>query len=169
MRPVCSDVSSITHGLGKWVDQMLQPIASAQQSYLKDSFALKEMICKLHLPPNTLLFTCDTKSIYTNIRIVLTFISQYITTEDEKLFHHYNSQALTEALQIVFCNNVIQFGDTYWWQTSGTGMGISPAPPWATIFYALHGNTLLPQHSQHLIFYKLFTDDVFGIWLPHPC
>jgi hypothetical protein len=150
---------------------MLQPIASAQQSYIKDSFALKDMISELHLPPNALLFTCDAKSMYTNIptEIALTAISQYITKEDKKLFHHYDSQALTEALQIVFSNNVIQFGDTYWRQTSGTGMGISPAPPWATIFYALHENTFLPQYSQNLIFYKRFIDDVLGIWLPHPC
>ena len=115
-RHVCSDVSSITHGLGKWVDQMLKPIAAAQHSYLKDSFALKEMICKLHLPPNALLFTCNAKSMYTNIptETALTVISQYITTGEKKLFHHYNSQALIEALQIVFRNNVIQFGDTFW-------------------------------------------------------
>ncbi len=77
-RLVCSDVSSITYGLGKWVDQMLQPIAAAQHSYLKDSFALKEMIWKLHLPPNALLFTCNAKSIYTNIptETALTIISQ---------------------------------------------------------------------------------------------
>ena len=150
---------------------MLQPIAAAQHSYLKDSFALKEMICKLHLPPNALLFTCDAKSMYTNIptETALTSISQYITTEEKKLFHHYNSQALIEALQIVFRNNVIQFGDTFWRQTSGTGMGISPAPPWATIFFALHENTFLTKYNQRLIFYKRFIDDVFGIWLPHPC
>jgi hypothetical protein len=48
-------------------------------------------------------------------------------------------------------------------------MGISQAPPWATIFYALHENTFLPFWSKHLIFYKRFIDDVFGIWAPHPC
>ncbi len=74
-------------------DLCVQTIASAQQSYFKDSFALKEIISKLHLPPNMLLFTCDAKSMYTNIptEITLTVISNYITTEDKKLFHHYNS------------------------------------------------------------------------------
>jgi hypothetical protein len=32
-------------------------------------------------------------------------------------------------LEIVFRNNIFRFGDTNWWQISGTGMGIySPAP-----------------------------------------
>ncbi len=71
-------------------------------------------------------------------------ISTYLRTHENTTFHHYDSTALIEALQIVFKNNFIQFGDTYWQQISGTGMGISPAPPWATIFYALHEQQLLP-------------------------
>lgn len=43
-RPVCSDVSSMPHGLGKWVTEKLQPIAEKQPSYFKDSFALKTQL-----------------------------------------------------------------------------------------------------------------------------
>jgi hypothetical protein len=168
-RPVCSDVSSLPHGLGKWVDHMLQPIAAAQPSYLKDSFTLKHNIHLLHLPSRALLFTSDAKSMYTCIPTepALDLISSYLRTNENNTFHHYNSNALIEALQIVFQNNLIQFGDTYWQQISGTGMGISPAPPWATIFYGLHEQQFLPDWSQHVIYYKRFIDDVFGIWLPH--
>mgnify|MGYP006198016031 CR=1 FL=1 len=48
-------------------------------------------------------------------------------------------------------------------------MGISPAPPWATIFYALHEQQFLPDLSEHIFYYKRFIDNVFGIWLPHYC
>ena len=168
-RPVCSDVSSLPHGLGKWVDQMLQPIAKAQTSYIKDSFTLKNDITLIRLPPGALLFTSDAKSMYTSIPTepALDLISSYIQTNENSMFHHYNSNMLIEALHIIFQNNLIQFGDTYWQQISGTGMGISPAPPWATIFYALHEQHFLPEWSTHIIFYKRFIDDVFGIWLPH--
>ena len=43
-------------------------------------------------------------------------------------------------------------------------MGISPAPPWATIFYALHEQQFLPEWTEHVILYKRFIDDVFGVW-----
>jgi hypothetical protein len=47
-------------------------------------------------------------------------------------------------------------------------MGISPAPPWATIYYALHENEFVPRWDKNLFFYKRFIDDVLGIWLCHP-
>ncbi len=170
-RPVCSDVSSLPHGLGKWVDKTLQPIATTQLSYLKDSFALKDILTTIHLPSNALLFTCDAVSMYTNIQTkpALTLISAYLRTNEGTPFHHYHSDTIIEALEIVFQNNFLQFGDTYWQQISGTGMGISPAPPWATIFYALHEQQFLPEWTEHVILYKRFIDDVIGIWRPHPC
>lgn len=99
----------------------------------------------------------------------LALISTYLCAQENKSFHRYNSNTLIEALLIIFQHNFIQFGDTYWQQTSGTGMGISPAPPWVTIFYALHEQQFLPLWSQHVIYYKLFIDDVLGIWSPHCC
>eukprot|EP00804_Cyclotella_cryptica_P013278 CCRYP_007044-RA/>CCRYP_007044-RA protein AED:0.44 eAED:0.44 QI:0/-1/0/1/-1/0/1/0/126 len=52
--------------------------------------------------------------------------------------------------------------------TSGTGMGMAPALPWATIFYALYKQHFVPKWNAHLIFYRRFIDDIIGIWLPHP-
>jgi len=43
-RPVCSDPSSLPHSLGKWVNQMLKPVTSAQPSHFKDSFALNHSL-----------------------------------------------------------------------------------------------------------------------------
>lgn len=67
--PVCSDISSLPHRLGKWVDMMLQPIARKQISYFKDSFKLKALLQNITVPPGALLFTRDAKSMYTNIDI----------------------------------------------------------------------------------------------------
>ena len=53
-------------------------------------------------------------------------------------------------------------------QMNGTAMGTSPAPTYATIYYGLQESKFLPQYQNHVIFYKRFIDDVFGIWLPHP-
>eukprot|EP00956_Cyclotella_meneghiniana_P024221 scaffold48325_cov40-Cyclotella_meneghiniana.AAC.3 len=76
-------------------------------------------------------------------------------------------EALIEAMNIVFQNNLFKFGDTYWRQKSGTAMGTPPAPPYATIFYAIHENEMLKKWSKRVPFYKRFIDDVFGIWLTH--
>ena len=46
-RPVCSDVSSLPHGLGKWVDTQLQPIARAQPSFFQDTYSLKNLLSNI--------------------------------------------------------------------------------------------------------------------------
>ena len=65
-------------------------------------------------------------------------------------------------------NNIFSFGDMTFKQLNGTAMGTPPAPLYATIYYGLHEKHFLPKHKKHVIFYKQFIDDVFGIWLPHP-
>eukprot|EP00804_Cyclotella_cryptica_P022810 CCRYP_005021-RD/>CCRYP_005021-RD protein AED:0.32 eAED:0.32 QI:0/-1/0/1/-1/0/1/0/340 len=108
---------------------------------------------------------------YTNIKTqpAIAHISKYLRDEAGRTFTHYDPESLIEAIHIVFENNIIAFGDTYWQQISGTGMGISPAPPWATIFYGLYENSLLDRWRHRIGFYRRFIDDVFGIWITHPC
>jgi hypothetical protein len=96
-------------------------------------------------------------------------ISDLLRQEAGHTFHHYDTQALVEALELVFTNNILQFGDTYWQQISGTGMGIAPAPPWATIYYAIHENRVLPRWTPQVLFYRRFIDDIIGIWICTNC
>jgi hypothetical protein len=103
-RPVCLDLSSLLHGLGKWVDLKLQPIAHSQPSDFKDSIALKSILSNLNLPPNALLFTADAKSMCTNIctEPALFHITQLLQGEAGQTFYHYDTNTLTAATKIVF-------------------------------------------------------------------
>ena len=164
-RPVCSDCSSLLHGLGKWITTELNPIAQRQQSYFQNSFALKEMLDDMEVPPNTKIFSCDAKSMYTNIPTepALEVVGLYLRA-------HCNSklaEALIDALTIVMKNNIVQFGDTFWKQISGTAMGISPAPPWAILFFAIHELYFVEKWKESLIFWKRFIDDGLGLWKLH--
>ena len=68
-RSVCSACASTTHGLGQWVNEILQPVALAQQAYFKDSFALKDKLDQIELDPDKRHSICsfDAISMYTNI------------------------------------------------------------------------------------------------------
>jgi hypothetical protein len=92
---------------------------------------------------------------YTYIKIepALAEFSWYLQAEEGSTFFHYHSDLLIAALGILFCNNIFAFGDTFWQQVSGTGIGVSPAPPWATIFFALFERTLIPRWSKYISFY----------------
>ena len=66
-RPVCSDCASLTHALGKWVNKMLQPMVVAQDTHIRDSFALKKELQELRVPPNASILSFDAVSMYTKI------------------------------------------------------------------------------------------------------
>jgi hypothetical protein len=67
-RPIVSVAGSLTHGLGHWVDQQLQPICKKLSSYLKSSFDLKNQLKNLtYNSPRARFFTADASAMYTNI------------------------------------------------------------------------------------------------------
>eukprot|EP00956_Cyclotella_meneghiniana_P030319 scaffold75832_cov39-Cyclotella_meneghiniana.AAC.5 len=123
----------------------------------------------LELPPNTLPFTSDAKSMYTNIKTnpALASLSKYIQEKVRGKSDELEKSALIEGLNLVLRNNIFRFGDTYWRQISETAMGTPPAPPYATIFYALYEKELVPRWKKHVFFYKRFIDDVIAFWTAH--
>jgi hypothetical protein len=167
-RPIVSCSGSLLHPLGIWVDSILQNVAQKQKSYFKSSFTLlKELNEMDNLPTSARLFTADAVSMYTNIPThkALYSIKRYLS-ENKDTFPDIPIQALMCALDIIMKNNIFEFGDTTWLQIKGTAMGTPPAPPYATIFYAIHEITFLDEFSDELLLYRRFIDDVFGIWIP---
>ena len=75
---------------------------------------------------------------------------------------------LMDTLRLPMTNNVFQFGDTYWLPKVGTAIGAPPAPPWATIFFGIHEDTVLARFGHKLQLYCRFTDNFLGIWLVDP-
>ena len=168
LRPIVSCSGSMLYALGVWVDTQLQIVATAQRSYFKSSAVLKDQLLRLELPPGAKLFKADAVSMYTNIptRPAMHDIAAYLRSHAAE-FPTINVPALIEALRLVMLNNVFTFGDTYWLQVSGTAMGTPPAPPYATLFYAIHEErSILPAFGDNLFFYRRFIDDVIGIWRP---
>ena len=168
-RPIVACPGSLLHPLGIWIDRKLQVIAKQQESYFRNSFELRQQLCSTTYPTNAKLFTADAVSMYTNIptntaiMLIAKHIRKSVTEERPK-----QNDALIAALKLVMLNNIFCFGDMTFKQLNGTAMGTPPAPPYATIYYGIHEKNFLPKHNKHVIFYKRFIDDVFGIWIPHP-
>jgi hypothetical protein len=166
-RPIVSISGSLLHGLGRWVDKILQPFARTIPSHIKSLVKLKDLLISMPpLPPTARLFTCDAVAMYTNIDTshAIINIRQHIrlnpmtSTLSERT-------AVMEALHIVMYNNLFQFGDTFWLQTDGTAMGVSPSCTYATLYFADYENKMKTKYPE-LTFYKRYIDDVFGIWTP---
>ena len=102
---------------------------------------------------------------YTNIKTgaALHRIGQFALENREHLT--VPPAVMMGELHLLMTNNVFQFGDTFWLQKVGTAMGAPPVPPWATIFFGIHKETVLARFGPRLQLYRCFIDDVLGIWL----
>ena len=80
---------------------------------------------------------------YTNIKKgpSLHCIGQFARENEEHL--NVPPAVLMDALSLLMINKAFQFGDNYWLQKMGTVMGEPPVPPWATIFFGIHKETVL--------------------------
>ena len=166
LRPITACRNTILYKLGVIVDKYLQQVAHTFDSYFKNSKELKDRIINIQLPPNAVLFTADAVSMYTNINTdaALDEISSYLRQNDDN-FPSVPTEALIDALSLVMRNSVFTFGDTYWKQLTGAAMGQPPSPSYATTFFGIHEERIIPFYHPFVPVYFRFIDDVFGIWI----
>ena len=164
-RPIISVSGSILQGLGQWVDSQLKIICQNLPYVIKSSHELSLHLRNMTLPPNARLFSIDAITMYTNIdtKHALEEISAFLATYDHP---KVNVPALLQALRIIMTHNLFKFGDTFWVQLTGTAMGAPPAPSYATLYYYLHEQNIIPTHTC-LYYYGRYIDDGLGIWIPH--
>ena len=166
-RPIVSCSGSLLYSLAVWVDRKLKSAAIAQKSYIASSKTFKDILIDASpFPPSAMLFTADAESYYTSINTqqALREIGNYLR-KNESVFKDIPVQAVMAGLRLVMTYNVFTFGDTYWLQLSGTAMGTPPACNYATLFFAIHEDKILPSHP-NIICYKRYIDDVCGVWVP---
>ena len=113
-RPVCSTCGSIAEAIGKYVDELLRPIAQSQSSYFRDSTAFKQRLDKVCLPPNAQLFTMDATAIYSNIcsEAALKVLSEYLRRPSTMERFEYNADCLIEAISIVLIDPTLSSLET---------------------------------------------------------
>jgi hypothetical protein len=106
---------------------------------------------------------------YTNINtqhaihVIQTFLESNLhLTEKVRI----NITALITGLKIVMKNNIFKFGNTFWWQLTGTAMGTPAAPSYATLYYYIHESTFIHLYPE-LQYYCRYLDDTLCVWLPN--
>jgi hypothetical protein len=168
-RPITSTAGSITHGLGRWVDQELKPIVNKLPSYIRSSTHLLERLKSINFEPsNVSFFSCDAVSMYTNIDTThaLETLHPFLTTSP--LCAGCQANAIITALEILMRQNVFKLGDTYWKQKTGTAMGTPPGANYAELYYGTWEIEFLEYFLGNLALYCRYIDDGIGLWIHHP-
>jgi hypothetical protein len=169
LQPVVSTTNSLLAVFSTWLDYKMKELLPFVKSYIKNSIAVIQDLKCLTIPDNALLFSADAVSMYTNIETqqALTSMQDFIQSNIHNIQESFPTSLFLQVLEIVMKNNIFSFGDTFWIQQIGTAMGTPTACSYASITYGQHENTqILPKFKSHLLYYKRYIDDVFGIWLP---
>ena len=163
-RPIISQVNSPTERISEFLDYHLKPIATKNDSYLKDT---NDFLNRLHnleeIPEKTILVTIDVVSLYTNIPHedgIEATRKAFDSREDKQL----PTEILIKLLELVLKRTTFKFNGKHYEQKQGTTMGTKMAVMYAIQTVAdleqsfLKTQTLLP-----LVWWR-FIDDIFALW-----
>lgn len=159
MRPIISNANGILDGLSKYLDFKLCGFLHKTSSYVRDSDDILTLLKELKPSPDHIPFTSDVVSMYTNIDA-----GPMLEQFRKKLPMNALISRLLDCLEFIMENNYFRFGKTLFRQKKGTAMGTAVAVFAASYYLACCEMEVLPRYKKHIVLYKRFIDDVFGIW-----
>ena len=133
-RPINGDVNSVTQGLSKLIDKILNPLVTHLRTFIKDEFDFLRKFPK-KVPPNTKIVCCDVTSLYTSIPtdLGLEALDYWLTKLSSLVNTRFTKTFVIEAVRFILENNFFEFNSTMWHQLCGTAMGKSFTPPYACL------------------------------------
>ena len=155
LRPIVSQVQSVTYSISKYVDCFLKFQAQKCKSYIRDT---KDFLNKLKtigkIPSGAFLVTMDVASLYTNIDHSegAEACFKNLETRQKK---SVPSAVIKQLIKLILSNNVFTFGQCIYKQIKGTAMGTPVAPnlqicSWMNlkiIYYVILRKRMVSDHS----------------------
>lgn len=162
-RPIVSDCESETYATAEYIEHFLNPISTRHPSYLKDTYDFIQKIKEIKIPAQTMLFTIDVESLYTNIETEagLQAVKDWFQRYPDK---RRPDKQILELLEINLTRNDFIFNSQCYLQVKGTAMGKRFAPSYANIFMAKWEEAALAAWPQKPLYYYRFLDDIWGVW-----
>ena len=167
-RPIISGIDSPTDQCSKLLTKILQPIAEAQPSYLKDTKHLLQILMNTpKITKDTFLVTADVTSLYTNIphdEGISAIIKAIDKHRDLTPKYTPDNEVIKLILSFILKHNQFDFMDKHYKQIQGTAMGTKMAPPYANIFMSHFETPLMTTYAQHILLWKRYIDDILFLW-----
>lgn len=162
-RPIVSDCDSDTYRTAEFIDFYLNPLSVRHPAYIRDTYHFIDIVKNLQIPPDSLFFSMDVVSLYTNIDTHSGLCAV------RKVFQKYPDSKrpddeLLQLLEINLTRNDFVFNGQYYLQVKGTAMGKRFAPAYANIFMATWEGEALEKCPKKPFIYLRYLDDIWGIW-----
>ena len=168
IRPIVSQVNTVTRKLSEHVDKVLQPYVTKMETYNKDTIDMINVIegvnmtNKLSKHATILLLTMDIDSFYTNVTCEMAVKS--ITTILKQNNHtHGEISFITDCLKLIFESNNFTFNGQHYIQVCGMSMGSPCAPSVCSLTFYVYEINFIKQHPKFLK-WKRHIDDIFSIF-----
>ena len=162
LRPIVSDVNSVSRACASLIEHFLAPIAQSSSSYLRDSQHLLALLCDFRLFSPSLFLTMDVTDLYNNIPI-----AEGIAAVSRAFLQHPDPRrpdlTLLSMLHLLLTRNCFSFNGRQYLQLQGTPMGAAFSGSLANI-YMTEWETKCLNLTPCPRFWGRFIDDIFGIW-----
>ena len=136
-RPIINCKNHVTSFLSMLINLLLQPHVQFSSSYIKDSQDLILKTKDLYIPNDSILFSFDFESLYSNIlldsliSLICDFIKPFFVT------NHISIQGFHCILEMVLLNNVFSYKNQYYKQIKGIAMGTICGPTLANLYLSI--------------------------------
>lgn len=163
-RPIISGVGSEMSDVCKYVDFVLQPFVKKLPSYIQSTEHILALLEDFVCPSQSILFTLDVVSLYTNIATDrgIDSITEILTESNS---NGVPVNCILTLLRNCLIRNDFIFNKNRFLQINGTAMGCAFAPSYANLFMGQLEKRiyLLPEFS-NIILWKRFIDDILAVW-----
>jgi hypothetical protein len=163
-RPIVGNIGSEDTEICKFIDSFLKPIVAKQPYVICNTEQVLHRLEKISINPNSILFTLDVNSLYTNIPIaegidtVKRFFDKY--PESRRPDEH-----LLKLLSISLYKNDFCFNGTIFRQVKGVAMGKQYAPSFANLYMCCWEEQVIREFGPgKLSSWMRYLDDIFGVW-----
>jgi hypothetical protein len=168
-RPVVSQVNDPTYNICKQLTDILNPIEQAGESYIRDSYHLKELLKEVTIDEQSKLISFDVKALYPSIPVkqALQIIENELKIDTELPQRtKWKIEDIMSLLSLSLETYFKTLDGRIFKQTEGTPIGKSISGPIAGIYmnYFERNFVYNSKFSTRIRFWKRMKDDVFLIW-----
>ena len=166
-RPIISDCGSESYEIAQFIDYFLQPLASDDKGYIKNTPHFLNIVASGKVSTTTIISTADVDGMYTNIGHV--FMLEAVKNKLAKNPPTLNNpcipdEHLLKLLKICLTRNDFYFNEQYYLQIKGTAMGKRFAPSGANIFMAEWEQQVMTKVTYKLDICFRYLDDIYFLW-----